>query len=189
MSEFLWLLPTASAEVSALGPLMECDAEDLDYTGPVDSLGEGCFEFDVDTNRRNRVKELCGDILPNPDDLLVISAHLHEFLVAQEIPDLNFLDVKIWHGRKGIDGYKVVQFLKPIGCIDAEESTLVYHEHYPDFIWEAENLTFKPKKLKDAKLFKAKGLRSHIFVSEGFLKTLQEQGFVGCSAHPLSEIG
>ncbi len=177
--DIVWLVPQASASVSQLGHLLEFDAEELEYTQPIESLGEACFELDTATNRRNRVNTICGDILPNLDDLFVISPRLHAFLAAEEIPDLVFLDVQIFHGRTLFEGYKVVHIRKHVGCINEEESTLTYNEADPDFIWHVDNLTLDIAKTKGRKLFKVNQIASAVFARRSFAKRLVEAGFDG----------
>jgi hypothetical protein len=188
MSKFFWFLPTAGPEVSALGELLECDAEFLETTEPVLSLGEGCFELDGAVNRRHRVKDVMGDVLPNHENALVVSERFAKFLEENQVPDLQVLDVRIWQGRTPVDGYKLVHFTKHISGIDEEESTLVYHEMDPSFVWQVDNLTFKQKKLQGTKIFKVRGLPQHIFVSEEFSQALEAQSFSGFALHDLSEV-
>lgn len=177
--DLVWLVPQASATVSQLGHLLEFDAEELEYTDPIESLGEACFELDTNINRRNRVKTLCGDVLPNLDDLFVISPRLHAFLVEEAIPDLVFLDVQIFHGRTLFEGYKVVHIRKHVGCINEEKSTLTYNEADPDFIWHVDNLTLDIARTKGRKLFKVNGIASAVFARRSFAQRLIDAGFEG----------
>lgn len=177
--DLVWLVPQASATVAQLGPLLEFDAEDLEYTDAIETLGDGCFELDSDANRRNRVNTLCGDVLPNHDDLFVISPRLHALLVEENLPEIVFLDVQIFHGRTLFEGYKVVHFRKHVGCINEEESTLTYNESHPNFIWHVDNLTLDITKTRGRKMFKVNGIASAVFMRRSFAQKLVAAGFEG----------
>lgn len=183
---YVWLVPTMSKSASGLSAMYEFDVDAFDSGEPVESLTDAYFEVDRDLNKRYGPKQFCGDLLANEDDLWVVSQRLKDFFVAEKIPEVHFVPVDIFEGRKKHDGYYVMQFLTGIDGIDEKETTISYGFGGIAYV---DNLTLDPESIGDERLFKITDMPQPVFATVEFANRLKDLGFESFEIRPTQEFG
>ena len=183
---FVWIVPTMSKTATGLSRLFGFDIDAFDSGEPVESLAECYFEVDRDLNKRFGPRQFCGDLLANEDDLWVVSTRLRDFFIAEKIPEVHFVPVDIFEGRKKHDGYFVMQFLSGIDAIDEKETTISYGFGGIAYV---DHLTIDPEATGDERLFKITDMPQPVFATEEFANLMKEKGFESFDIKPTQEFG
>lgn len=121
--------------------------------------------FRMDSDFKKQIK--LADSLTNPNNVLVASPKLRDFLMTNKVANLEFLPVRILDHKKKVASkdYSIVNLVTTQDCIDSKASGVTWNNIDPDYIAAMKQLVLNEKKIaKDARLFRAKHLKTLMFV-------------------------
>jgi hypothetical protein len=122
-----------------------------------------------------------------------VSAKLKEYLIAEEVDNVEFLPVTILNHKERVASrdYFIMNPLSIIECIDLQKSTVKWNRIDKELISSCKQLVLDDKAIPDnCKIFRAKCLPIRIIVRGHFVKALGTVGFKGlCFTDTLKYIG
>ena len=123
-----------------------------------------------------------GDSLLNLDSLVIGSTRLKDFLSARDIPELEFLPVRIvdHKGRSASEDYFVVHPTAPIDCLDRENSAYKMSSVDPNSFRKITRLVLDESRIpEDRQIFNMACYWDLTFVRRDLAQAIAAQGFSG----------
>lgn len=143
--------------------------------------------FRMDANMKKQIK--LSDHLVNPNNSIVASKRLQDFILSAQVPNIELLPVKILDHKKRVAGkdYAIVHLVTTQDCINIAKSGVTWNNINPEQILKMERLIIDEKKIDPkALVFRAKGLVNQIFVRRDFSTKLEQGKFTGLRFWELS---
>ncbi len=137
-----------------------------------------CFRMSPDFKKRIKLS----DNLVNSNKFLVASKPLQDFLLAEEVPDVEYLPLTIFNHKKKAEAapYAIVNPIGTHDCVDLAASDVVMNTINSDYISVVKKLAIDPSKIgSTARLFRAKGLGTVIFFKRELADKVKAAGFTG----------
>ncbi len=134
----------------------------------------------MDPDFKTQIK--LSDNLCNQHNVIIASKRLCDFLRKESVPNLEYLPIKVINHKKRPEKaeYWVVHLVSTQNCIDTRKSELEWNPVNKEDIATVRRLVFDESKIdRDAALFRAKHLKTAIFVRRDLAKKMQDGGFTG----------
>ena len=129
------------------------------------------------------------DFVHNSNSTLVVSQRVRDFLEAQEIPHMQFLDVKIvdHKGRERPEPYYHLNFIELHDCIDQDKTQFEWNAIDEEKMTQVSNLTLDPQKVAPLRFGRLKFLTTAVVADQAMVKAIESQGFTGIQFINVSE--
>jgi hypothetical protein len=134
----------------------------------------------MDPDFKKQIK--LSDHLLNPSNVIVASKRLREFLQEKEVPNIEYLPVTILNhkNRLASSEYCIANLVTTQDCIDISKSGVTWNIINPDYITSIKQLVIDETKIdNDAVLFRAKHLKTAIFIRKDLARQIRDGGFSG----------
>jgi hypothetical protein len=144
------------------------------------------FRMDPDFLKAIRLN----DSVRNEEKLIVASKRLKNFLEAENVPDTEYLRVKILNhkGKVASPDSFIVHQVGTQDCIDLKKSVIEWNSINPQQIDSVEKLVIDEKKIaRDATLFRPKSLPTAILVRRDLADKLGNAGFTGIAFQEVAQ--
>lgn len=140
----------------------------------------GDVEFHMDPDFPKDI--VLADNVENENLVVLVSEAVHRFLLAQELPQVEYLPVTIVNhkGRPASTGHVIVNATDPVDAIDWDRSELEMSEISEGYIDTVDKLVLDTRRIPaDRHLFRLKGLRRAMVVRRSLAQAIDQQGFKG----------
>lgn len=144
------------------------------------------FKMDRDFPRQLKLS----DHLLNPENLMIGSKSLCQFLRQEKVKNLEFLPVKIIDHKKRVASldYHIVHLIHPQDCIDVAKSGVTWNHINPDWITAVQQLVIDESRIdSDIQLFRAKHLRRAIFIRHDLAEKIEKAGFTCIDCYDIDD--
>ena len=142
----------------------------------------------MDPDFKKKIK--LSDNVLNPARVLVASKALCDFFRKKPVPNVEYLPITILDHKKKVASkeYSIVNLVTTQDCIDTTASEVTWNNINPEYIMSMKRLVFDETKIDDdALLFRAKHLKTLIFVRADFAAEVTAAGFTNVKLWRLSD--
>jgi hypothetical protein len=139
---------------------------------------DACFHMDPKFKKYVAL----ADTLKNPNEIVVVSKALKEFIEQRKPRDVEYLRVSIINHKKKVasDEYFIVNPLRVVDCIDKEKSRITWNSIDSEKISACDKLALKPKSLDgESLLFRLKHFEHAVMVDRKLAQAITDEGFTG----------